>query len=114
MVLNPISQTGGLRPREEKAVRDGGKSQAFGARDMGSGLGDFLRVELGHSLWGEPLFLQRVRCPESDRLLPFSSLNSRICMTSSPWVFRSQLRSGMLEVRCCFTKPRMALVGYLH
>ena len=47
MVLNPISQTGGLRPREEKAGRDGGKSQAFGARDMGSGLGDFLRVELG-------------------------------------------------------------------
>ena len=51
MALIPILQTGGLRPREEKAVRDGGKSQAFEARDMGSVLGDFLRVELGHSLW---------------------------------------------------------------
>lgn len=70
LALISILQTGGLRPREEKAVRDGGKSQTFEARDMGSGLGEFLRIELGHSLWGEPLFLHRVRCPVSDHLLP--------------------------------------------
>lgn len=114
MALIPILQTGRLRPREEKAVRVGWKSQAFEAGDMGLSLGDFLCIELGHSLWGEPLFFHRVRCPVSDRLLPFFSLNSRVCMTSSPWVFCTQLRSGMLEVRCCFIKPRMALVGYLH
>ena len=111
LALISILQTGGLRPREEKAVRDGGKSQTFEARDMGSGLGEFLRIELGHSLWGEPLFLHRVRCPVSDHLLPSPR---SIAEFASPWVFCTQLRFGMLEVRCCFTKPRMALVGYLH
>ena len=69
MALIPILQIGKLRPREEKAVRDAGKSQAFGARDMGSSSGDFFHAELGHSLWGEPPFLHSVRCPVSDHLL---------------------------------------------
>lgn len=71
MALDPVLQIGKLRPKEEKAVKDGGrgKSQAFGARDEGWSWGDVVHVALGPLLWGEPPFFPRVRCPVSDRLL---------------------------------------------